>query len=97
MLNFQSIEALEASEAYISSANPFTGEKLKKGKQLVEKIIKVFNPYLITGSALEGKGIKVVKVINRYLDDKDDLLERDSIVPFVPTLSFQSFFTHDQV
>ncbi|BDC17725.1 hypothetical protein HS5_06150 [Acidianus sp. HS-5] len=42
-------------------------------------MVKVFNPYLMKGTAHEGRGIKVVKVTTRYLDGV--LLERDSIVP----------------
>jgi hypothetical protein len=35
---------------------------LKKRKQVVEKVVKVFNPYLMTGTAHEDGGIKVFKV-----------------------------------
>ncbi|QXJ35076.1 hypothetical protein J5U22_01623 [Saccharolobus shibatae] len=81
MLNTQPIDVEEVSEAYTSSINPFNGERLKKGRQVVEKIIKVFNPYMMTGTAHEGRGIKVVKVNARYLDGGNVLLERDSIAP----------------
>ncbi|MGC9180616.1 MAG: IS200/IS605 family accessory protein TnpB-related protein [Vulcanisaeta sp.] len=81
MLKTQPIEVEEVSESYTSSINPFNGKKLKKGKQVVEKVIKVFNPYLMTGTAHEGGGIRVFKVITRYLESGEFLLERDSIAP----------------
>ena len=81
MLKTQPIEVAEVSESYTSSTNPFDGEKLKKRKQVVERVIKVFNPYLMTGSAHEGGGIKVFKVNARYLESGEVLLERDSIAP----------------
>ena len=81
LLKAQPIDVVEVSEAYTSSTNPFNGRKLRKGKQVVERVIKVFNPYLMTGPAHEGGGIKVVKVVARYLDAGDVLLERDSIAP----------------
>jgi len=81
MLKTQPIEVDEVSESYTSSTNPFDGEKLKKRKQVVEKVIKVFNPYLMTGSAHEGGGIRVFKVNARYLESGQALLERDSIAP----------------
>ena len=55
MLKTQPIEVDEVSESYTSSINPFNGEKLKKRKQIVEKVIKVFNPYLMTGTAHDGR------------------------------------------
>ncbi|QGR17317.1 IS200/IS605 family element transposase accessory protein TnpB [Sulfurisphaera ohwakuensis] len=81
MLKAQPIDVEEVSESYTSSINPFDGERLGKSKQVVEKVIKVFNPYLMTGSAHEGRGIKVIKVTARYLDGGEILLERDSIAP----------------
>ena len=81
MLKTQAIDVDEVSESYTSSTNPFNGEKLKKRKQVVERVIKVFNPYLMTGSAHEGGGIKVLKVNARYLEGDEVLLERDSIAP----------------
>jgi IS605 OrfB family transposase len=81
MLKIQPIEVAEVSESYTSSINPFNGEKLRKGKQVVERTIKVFNPYLVTGTAHEGGGIKVFKVNARYLEGGEFLLERDSIAP----------------
>ena len=81
MLKTQPIEVAEVSESYTSSINPFDGEKLKKRKQIVEKVIKVFNPHLMTGSAHEGGGIRVFKVNARYLESGEVLLERDSIAP----------------
>ncbi|MBB5254184.1 hypothetical protein HNQ62_001957 [Sulfurisphaera ohwakuensis] len=36
---------------------------------------------MMTGSAHEGRGIKVIKVTARYLDGGEILLERDSIAP----------------
>ncbi len=81
MLKTQPIEVDEVSESYTSSINPFNGEKLKKRKQIVERVIKVFNPYLMTGSAHEGGGVKVLKVNARYLESGEVLLERDSIAP----------------
>jgi IS605 OrfB family transposase len=81
MLKTQPIEVEEVSESYTSSINPFNGEKLKKRKQIVERVIKVFNPYLMTGSAHEGGGIRVFKVNARYLESGEVLLERDSIAP----------------
>ena len=44
MLKAQAIDIDEVSESYTSSINPFNGEKLRKGKQVVEKVIRVFNP-----------------------------------------------------
>ncbi|GAA5420888.1 IS607 family transposase ISSto12 [Sulfurisphaera tokodaii] len=81
MLKTQPIEVTEVSESYTSSLNPFTGEKLKKSKQLIERVVKVFNPYLMTGTAHEGRVIKVFKVNARYLESGEVLLERDSIAP----------------
>jgi IS605 OrfB family transposase len=81
MLKTQAIDVDEVSESYTSSTNPFNGEKLKKRKQVVERVIKVFNPYLMTGSAHEGGGIRVFKVNARYLESGEVLLERDSIAP----------------
>ncbi|AEE93284.1 IS607 transposase protein TnpB [Acidianus hospitalis W1] len=81
MLKTQAIEVDEVSESYTSSINPFNGEKLKKRKQIVERVIKVFNPHLMTGSAHEGGGVKVLKVNARYLESGEVLLERDSIAP----------------
>nr|WP_225968782.1 IS200/IS605 family accessory protein TnpB-related protein [Sulfolobus islandicus] len=81
MLKSQPIVVEEVSESYTSSINPFNGEKLRKDKQVVEKVIKVFNPYLMTGSAHEGRGVKVLKVSARYLESGKVLLERDSIAP----------------
>ena len=56
MLKTQLIDVDEVSESYTSSINPFNGEKLRKRKQVVEKVIRVFNPYLMTGS--RGWGCK---------------------------------------
>ncbi|MDT7901367.1 MAG: IS200/IS605 family accessory protein TnpB-related protein, partial [Acidianus sp.] len=81
MLKTQPIDVDEVSESYTSSINPFNGEKLKKRKQVVEKVVKVFNPFLMTGSAHEGGGVKVLKVNARYLESGEVLLERDSIAP----------------
>ncbi|ACP45357.1 transposase, IS605 OrfB family [Sulfolobus islandicus Y.G.57.14] len=81
MLKTQPIDVAEVSESYTSSINPFNGEKLKKRKQVVEKVIKVLNPHLMTGSAHEGGGVKVLKVNARYLESGEVLLERDSIAP----------------
>ncbi|MFP3203636.1 MAG: IS200/IS605 family accessory protein TnpB-related protein [Sulfolobus sp.] len=81
MLKTQPIDVDEISESYTSSINPFNGEKLKKGKQVVERVVKVFNPHLMTGSAHEGGGVKVFKVNARYLESGEVLLERDSIAP----------------
>ncbi|WP_048087471.1 IS200/IS605 family accessory protein TnpB-related protein [Metallosphaera yellowstonensis] len=81
MLKTQPIDVAEVSESYTSSINPFNGEKLKKRKQVVEKVIKVLNPYLMTGTAHEGGGVKVLKVNARYLESGEVLLERDSIAP----------------
>jgi len=81
LLKAQPIDVEELSEAYTSSINPFNGEKLKKRRQVVEKVVKVFNPYLMTGTAHEGRGIKVFKVNARYLESGEVLWERDSIAP----------------
>jgi len=81
MLKAQPIDVEEVSESYTSSIDPFDGRKLKKGKQVVERVVKVFNPYLMTGTAHEGGGIKVFKVNARYLESGEVLLERDSIAP----------------
>jgi IS605 OrfB family transposase len=81
MLKTQPIDVDEVSESYTSSINPFNGEKLRKRKQIVEKVIKVLNPYLMTGTAHEGGGIRVFKVNTRYLESGEVLLERDSIAP----------------
>jgi hypothetical protein len=35
---------------------PLKGEKLKKVKQIVEKVVRVLNPYLMTRTAHEGGG-----------------------------------------
>jgi IS605 OrfB family transposase len=48
MLKTQPIDVDEVSESYTSSISPFNDEKLKKRKQVVEKVIRVFNPYLMT-------------------------------------------------
>jgi hypothetical protein len=53
---------------------------LKKREQTVERVIKVFNPYLMTGTAHEGGGVKVLKVNARYLES-GEVFERDSIAP----------------
>ena len=37
-------------------------------KRQVEKVIKVLNPYLMTGSAHKGGGFRVFKVNARYLE-----------------------------
>jgi hypothetical protein len=58
MLKTQPIGVDEVSESYTSSINPFNGEKLKKRKQIVERVVKVFNSYLMTGTAHEGGGVK---------------------------------------
>jgi IS605 OrfB family transposase len=79
LLKAQPIDVEEVPEAYTSSINPFNGEKLKKRRQVVEKVVKVFNPYLMTGTAHEGGRIKVFKVNTRYLESGEVLLERDSI------------------
>jgi IS605 OrfB family transposase len=81
MLKTQPIDVEEVSESYTSSTDPFDGKRLRKGKQVVKKVIKVFNPYLMTGSAHEGGGIRVFKVNARYLESGEVLLERDSIAP----------------
>jgi len=81
MLKTQPIDVDEVSDSYTSSTNPFNGEKLKKREQIVERVIKVFNPYLMTGTAHEGGEIKVFKVNARYLESGEVLLERDSIAP----------------
>jgi len=81
MLKTQPIEVAEVSKSYTSSINPFNGKRLRKGKQVVEKVIRVFNPYLMTGTAHEGGGVKVLKVNARYLESGEVLLERDSIAP----------------
>jgi len=39
MLKTQPIDVAEVSESYTSSINPFNGEKLRKGKQVVERVI----------------------------------------------------------
>nr|WP_286188791.1 IS200/IS605 family accessory protein TnpB-related protein [Sulfolobus sp. S-194] len=81
LLKAQPIEVEEVSESYTSSINPFDGKRLRKGEQVVEKVVKVLNPYLMTGTAHEGGGIRVFKVTARYLDGGSVLLERDSIAP----------------
>ena len=81
MLKTQAIDVDEVSESYTSSTNPFDGKRLRKGKQVVEKVIRVFNPYLMTGTAHEGGGIRVLKVNARYLESNQGLLERDSVAP----------------
>jgi len=81
MLKTQPVDVEEFSEAYTSSINPFNGKKLRRGKQIKEMITKVFNPYLMTGTAHEGGGIRVLKVNARYLESNQGLLERDSVAP----------------
>jgi len=76
MLKTQPIDVDEVSESYTSSINPFNGEKLRKGKQVVKKVIKVFNPFMMTSSAHEGGGIKVLKVNVRYRESGEVLLDR---------------------
>jgi len=52
-------------------------------KQIVEKVVRVFNPLLDDRHCSRGwGGIRVFKVTARYLESKQDLLERDSIAPF---------------
>ena len=43
MLKTQPIDVAEVSESYTSSINPFNGEKLRKRKQVVERVIS-FKP-----------------------------------------------------
>ena len=43
--------------------------------------LSVLNPYLMTGTAHEGGGVKALKVNARYLESGEVLLERDSIAP----------------
>ncbi|AEE94685.1 IS607 transposase protein TnpB [Acidianus hospitalis W1] len=81
MLKTQPIEVDEVSESYTSSTDPFDGKKLRKRKQIVERVVKVFNPHLMTGPAHEGGGVKVLKMNARYLESGQVLLERDSIAP----------------
>ena len=81
MLKTQPIDVDKVSESYTSSTNPFDGKRLRKSKQVVEKVIRVFNPYLMTGTAHEGGGVKVLKVNARYSESGEVLLERDSIAP----------------
>jgi len=81
MLKAQPIDVEEVSESYTSSVSPFNGGKLRKGRQVVERVVRVFNPYLMTGTAHEGGGIKVFRVNARYLESGKVLLERDSIAP----------------
>jgi hypothetical protein len=45
---------VEVSETYTSSINQFNSERLNKGKQIIERIVRAFNPYLMTGSAHKG-------------------------------------------
>jgi IS605 OrfB family transposase len=42
MLKAQPIDVDEVSESYTSSINPFNGEKLRKGKQVVERELSGF-------------------------------------------------------
>ena len=44
MLKTQPIDVAEFSESCTSSINPFNGEKLRKGKQVVERVIMVLTP-----------------------------------------------------
>ncbi|WP_187146895.1 hypothetical protein [Saccharolobus islandicus] len=81
MLKAQAIDLVEFSEAYTSSINPLDDKKLKKDKQFKEMIVKVFNPYVMTGTAHESGGIKIFEVTARYLESDEVLLERDSIAP----------------
>jgi len=81
MLKAQAIDLVEFSEAYTSSINPLDDKKLKKDKQFKEMVVKVFNPYVMTGTAHEGGGIKIFEVTARYLESDEVLLERDSIAP----------------
>lgn len=66
LLKAHPLNVEEISEAYTSSVSLFNGKKLKKDKRIVEKVDKVFNPYLITGSAHESGGIRVVRMTARY-------------------------------
>jgi putative transposase len=76
MLKTQPIDVDEVSESYTSSINPFNGKKLRKGKQVAEMVIKVFNPYLMTALLTRVGGIKVFKVNARYLESGEVLLDR---------------------
>ena len=58
MLKIQPIDVDEVSESYTSSINPFNGEKLRKGKQVVEGVIKVFNPLPDDGHCSRWWGCK---------------------------------------
>ena len=58
MLKTQPIDVDEVSESYTSSINPFNGEKLRKGKQVAEMVIKVFNPYLMTALLTRVGGLR---------------------------------------
>jgi len=80
MLKTQPIDVAEVSESYTSSTNPSDGKRLG-GKQIAEKVIKVFSPYLMSGTAHEDGGIRVFKVSARYLESGEVLLERASIAP----------------
>jgi hypothetical protein len=42
MLKAQPIDVVEISESYTSSINPFSGEKLRKGKLVVERELSGF-------------------------------------------------------
>jgi hypothetical protein len=66
LLKARPVEVVGVSEAYTSSINPFNGERLRKVKQVVERIVRAFNPYLMTGDAHEGKGIRVVKIKEHF-------------------------------
>ena len=57
MLKTQPIEVAEVSESYTSSVNPFNGEKLKRGKQVVERVIS-FKPLPDDGLCSRGWGCK---------------------------------------
>ncbi len=81
MLENQPVEVKPIPEPYTSTTNPFNDNRLVKNEQVVEKVVKVLKPHLMTGSAHEGGGIKVVKVVGRYLRDRNLLLERDCIAP----------------
>jgi len=57
MLKTQPIDVAEVSESYTSSINPFNGEKLKRGKQVVERVIS-FKPLPDDGLCSRGWGCK---------------------------------------
>ena len=56
MLKHNQLKFLRFQMLILPPLIPLKGEKLKKVKQIVEKVVRVLNPYLMTRTAHEGGG-----------------------------------------